>query len=1136
MHLLKKMAARAAVASLLALGLFLPCAWATTIGYHSVHLGGTQWRNDYTVTNDTLAVPIEEFTIFFDNGLYATLVDASTASGWDILVIQPDGAIPAAGFMDALALAGGIAPGASLGGFSIIFDYLGTGTPPPQAFSIVDPVTFAQIDGGFTTRPGIVPAPSTPWLMLAGLIALLRVRRRAAGALTLATVQAALLATALTACNGSPGRDHEVRQVAMAASVVTLAGPFDIVGLEKVAEQRVNRTTFDYTFRVSIRNAGTDSAANVVATVTGTPAGATIVEGIVNAGTIAAGATVSPADTIVLRIDRTMPFDPAGLVWDIQQDAPVRLEPVRPAEVYVLPLADLGFPDGADGVTVTGAITAALIKDGTLRFATPGDTGEDQEAQFHVTHGGATTTLIATIRTQLPTAVEILVDPNDDGSLPEPAPRLIVGGLGANNVLRPGALSFRLEGTAVLDLADDSDGLVSGPGGVAISLKDYWTFDPADGSFTIAGAALEQLRAQLPPGALTMSVNFVSKDGEFAATYELIVIHASATMTGQLVDSQDFPVTSLAGRTMLLAGFNNRLRMTATIDANGAFTFHDLIPDTYQVTLSDLENPNVVSVSALVFNDSTNVDVTVVYPFGAPAPKARGMMQAPAGRVTQDGTAPPRRSVPGQAPAPAPLPVHPSATSETFTATAAAQNQTITTPIQFNVPQGTKNVEARITVFTAEYPVFTTAQSQYNDTWSYAVLGLPGAALSAAGAVNQSHFTQGTVTKTECVDVTAQAKNAPFAVTGSVSATNIGDGILPTTTTVTLSLECTGLKVTLAKATSPNKDAHPVLQPISLVSNLPGPYLSVPETAPIATHTFPLEVQYAPASADITEVNIGVSPNAAAPGFAAENLLTAQAHTKTPGKIKFTGIVLPAYAAAMGNGKVVVTVRIKGKVAGTDAESDPAEGGQVTFAPSQATAFIPLSLAGNDAALAGRRYGVRDAGGDSWATRQTIDWLKTKAYRFDDISGQHVTQTAAGRSILNHAGHSDGQQIDMRYADGTGGFTDPLGGAGNGAQIKKLIDDAAAEVAAGAPVKPRLALLVAWINANRAMLDIEAAAGATRIIHIGPSFIKLALVDGKFSAAAGAAIPGVAPWVKPAKVNITPGHLHHWHLSLTAHP
>ena len=33
--------------------------------------------------------------------------------------------------------------------------------------------------------------------------------------------------------------------------------------------------------------------------------------------------------------------------------------------------------------------------------------------------------------------------------------------------------------------------------------------------------------------------------------------------------------------------------------------------------------------------------------------------------------------------------------------------------VQFTVPKGTKNVGVKITVSTAEYPVYTTAQSQY---------------------------------------------------------------------------------------------------------------------------------------------------------------------------------------------------------------------------------------------------------------------------------------------------------------------------------------------------------------------------------------------------------------------------------------
>ncbi|PMQ05704.1 hypothetical protein JaAD80_28400 [Janthinobacterium sp. AD80] len=452
------------------------------------------------------------------------------------------------------------------------------------------------------------------------------------------------------------------------------------------------------------------------------------------------------------------------------------------------------------------------------------------------------------------------------------------------------------------------------------------------------------------------------------------------------------------------------------------------------------------------------------------------------------------------------------------------------------MPKGTRYVGVRISVSTAEYPVYTTQQSRYNDTWSYAVLGLPGASLAATGAVNQSHFTQGSIASTDCIDVGQHTAQGALAIGGSVSATNISDDQLPTSIRVELSLACTGLKVSKAQWLSPNQDGHAVLQPLKASTNLPGPYLSIAQGAVTPAPTLPLELQYTPVTATLTDVSIGISASGGDPAFNSGNLL-AQASIQQPGKVTFPGLVLPAFEGGKIDKKAVVAIRLKGQVNGSEAVSDPAEGGQVALRGD--TAYIPLYLAGNAPALAARRYGGRapdNAGGDSWATRQATDWLLDKPYRFGDISGQHVAQTAAGRSLLGDSGHGDGQQIDMRYADGAGGYTDSLGGAGNGAAILQLINDAQAEVAAGAPQKPKLARLVAWIAANRAMLALEAADAGTRVIYVGHSFVKLALVDGRFAAPPHARIPGVPPWAKPARVSIDPAHLGHWHISLTAHP
>ncbi|MGK5045807.1 hypothetical protein ACQ4WP_07900 [Janthinobacterium sp. GB4P2] len=1113
----------------------MSAAHSSSIGYTATSLGGTQWRYDYTVSNTTLAIPIEEFTLFFSVGQYANLHNVSTAPGWDVLLVQPDVAIPASGYLDALALAGGIVPGATATGFSVTFDYLGAGSPGAQLFSILDPVSFIELETGIT-QPAAVALPSTPWLLLAGVLAIACLRRRQLATAALATT----LALGLCACGGPGDPTQPPAPKAMLAATATTsttaqaAGDFEVTQLEKVAEQRVSRTVWDYTYRVHIRNNSRAAASNVQAVLTSAPEGSSIIDGEVLAGSIDAGATVTPDDTIILRIERNIAFQSAALAWTFSANASIELDPVLPAQVVTLSLDDLGFTDGADSVKVSGAVTDVLLQDGSLRFSTPGDTGVDQHAQFSLSKGNSVTTLNLLIQTDLPTAVETYVEPDDDGNLPATAPVLAITGLGPNNRLQPGALAFRLVAAPTMALQDDSDGLLSRPNGVAVSLKQYWVFDAARGTFSISATAMQQLLASLPNGSYDLNLNFVSQDGEFTASYALIVVKSSTSLQGQLRTPTGGNATGLAGKKMLLVGYNSHQRQVAVVDATGAFHFDGVLPDTYQLTLNDLVHPNVVSVSAVVFDNSSSVSVGIVYPYGPGLAQRTASAQSyVAGSVTQDGAGPPARDVPASPRGTGDVTPQADEGSKTFTATAAAQNQTITSPVAFTVPKGTKNVGVKITVSTAEYPVYTTAQSQYNDTWSYAVTGLPGVNLAATGAVNQTHYTQGSIVRTECVDVSKQTKEGALALGGSVSATNIGDSALATVTTVELSLVCKGLKVTQAKFLSPNKAAHPVLQPIKLTGNLPGPYVSVSQGAATATHTLPLELHYTPAAATITEVNIGISSGGGNPAFSTENLLS-QTNTKTAGTVKFPSLVLPAFAGAKLDKKAVVTLRLKGRIDNADASSDPAEGGQVEFKGS--TAYIPLYLANNEAALAARRYGTRDAGGDSWATRLAIAWLAGKAYRFDDISGQHVTQTAAGDSILGHRGHSDGQQIDLRYADGAGGYSDALGGQNNGAAIHQLIIDAKAEMVANPAQKPKLAALLAWIAANRAILAQEAAPASTRVVYIGPSFVKLALVDGRFSAAPADKIPGAGAWLKPIKVHIEAGHLSHWHISLTAHP
>lgn len=170
---------KSTVSILTAIGLLMcTSATATIIEYTLAPQGGDLYQYEYTVFNDSLAAPIEEFAIYFDLNLYENLVAGPTPLDWDPLILQPDPGLPDDGLYDVLALVLGIGPDSSLGGFVVQFDWLGPGTPASQAFDIVDPFTFEVIDSGITSLRETVQVsePATLWLALAGLLLVWRKR------------------------------------------------------------------------------------------------------------------------------------------------------------------------------------------------------------------------------------------------------------------------------------------------------------------------------------------------------------------------------------------------------------------------------------------------------------------------------------------------------------------------------------------------------------------------------------------------------------------------------------------------------------------------------------------------------------------------------------------------------------------------------------------------------------------------------------------------------------------------------------------------------------------------------------------------------------------------------------------------
>jgi hypothetical protein len=150
----------------------------TDIYFSVTELGLGQWEYTYDVHNDGLVDGIEEFTIWFDYGLYDNLVVTTPdppSSDWDEIVWDVEPVLGDPGGYDALANASNLAIeiGENVYGFAVSFDWLGVGDPGSQYYEIINPDTFVTIEDGYTAP---IPEPAT--LCLLGLGSLSFIKRR----------------------------------------------------------------------------------------------------------------------------------------------------------------------------------------------------------------------------------------------------------------------------------------------------------------------------------------------------------------------------------------------------------------------------------------------------------------------------------------------------------------------------------------------------------------------------------------------------------------------------------------------------------------------------------------------------------------------------------------------------------------------------------------------------------------------------------------------------------------------------------------------------------------------------------------------------------------------------------------------
>jgi hypothetical protein len=134
----------------------------------------------------------------------------------------------------------------------------------------------------------------------------------------------ALAGLVLTGCGGSAPNEPELQAAppgtssALAVGTVTpgVVTGVSVEALVLKAERRISRTVFEYDYQITLSNQG-PALSNVVVQLTAAGAGTTIVDGTVNAGSLAANSVTTPADGITIRHDRMLPFNQAAFVWQI---------------------------------------------------------------------------------------------------------------------------------------------------------------------------------------------------------------------------------------------------------------------------------------------------------------------------------------------------------------------------------------------------------------------------------------------------------------------------------------------------------------------------------------------------------------------------------------------------------------------------------------------------------------------------------------------------------------------------------------------------------------------------------------------------------------------------------------------------
>ena len=123
---------------------------------------------------------------------------------------------------------------------------------------------------------------------------------------------------------------HFLRSLLLVMLSITPALADTVIGhYQLVDTQRLSFTEYQYTYRAQITNTGAAGLNEVTATLSMSSDSISIIDGTLSFGHVAAGSTVMSSDTVVIKYDRSKPFQ-GEISWQIQATEPPPPPPEEP--------------------------------------------------------------------------------------------------------------------------------------------------------------------------------------------------------------------------------------------------------------------------------------------------------------------------------------------------------------------------------------------------------------------------------------------------------------------------------------------------------------------------------------------------------------------------------------------------------------------------------------------------------------------------------------------------------------------------------------------------------------------------------------------------------------------------------------